>query len=216
MCRSFEDDELLFRLEEERVELLVQNRNLKKKLAKRDNRIQELEEKVKELMRALGQDEVHSCSDDDVWGVMGMGSSEQKPVEFTRQPHQVDRFREKYAKADPIIQERILNFLRQTQHYELNRLGNAIFEGSPQQLEEALPVLQSLAPSMKRKNWCYLTHDHGDMTTCAGLQDSTKWSVEFTPNEIVFPEMYKDAMFGWQIDMTPGSYSHPLGANCAV
>lgn len=199
-----EDIEEISRLDEARVELLVENRKLKRKLEKRNSKIQELEETVEELTRALARDATQDSRQTT------------PPVEFKRQPHQVDSFREKYAEAQPILQERILTFLRQTQHYELNRLGNAVFEGSLQQLEEALPVLQSLAPSIKRKNWCYLTHDHGDMTTCAGLQDSTKWSVEFTPNEIVFPEIYEDGMFGWQMDMTPGSYSHPLGANCAV
>jgi hypothetical protein len=213
MCRSFEDDELLFRLEEERVELLVQNRKLKKKLAKRDNRIQELEEKVKELSRALGQDEVDSCSDDDE---MGMGSSEQKPVDNQPHRHQVDRFRDKYVKLDPLTQHRVLNFLGQTQHYQLNSLGNAVFEGSRQDFENALPVLQSLAPSMKLKNSCYLEHEHGDMTGCAGLRAPNQWSVEFTPNEIVFPEIIEHPMMGWQMDMTPGSYSHPWGANFAI
>ena len=205
MYRQKEDIEEIGRLDEARLKLLVENRKLQKKLEKRNNQVKELEETVEELTRALAQattqDSRHTTP----------------PVEFKRLPHQVDRFREKFAEACPILQERIVNFLRQTQHYELNRLGNALFEGSKQQLEDALPVLQSLAPSMKLKNWCYLEHDHGDMTTCAGLRDSHQWSVEFTPNEIVFPEIYKNSsMHGWQIDMTPGSYSHPWGANFAI
>ena len=198
MYSCYEDTQKINSLEEERLRLLDLNRKITKKLEKRNSRIQELEKTVEELTSALAED------------------SQKKTVEFKAEPHQVDRFREKYAKADPIIQERILNFLRQTQHYELNRLGNAVFEGSQNQLEEALPVLQYLAPSMKLKNWCYLAHDHGDMTTCAGLRDSNQWSVQFTPNEIVFPEINKHSIFGWQIDMTPGSYSHPLGANFAI
>lgn len=198
MYRCLEDVEEINRLEEERLRLLDLNRKNTKKLEKRNARIQELEQIVQELTSALA------------------GDSQEKSVEFKMLPHQVDRFRDKYAKAEPIIQERILNFLGQTQHYELNRLGNAIFEGSQNQLEESLPILQCLAPSMKLKNWCYLSHDHGDMTTCAGLRDSHQWSVEFTPNEIVFPEIIKHPIMGWQIDMTPGSYSHPLGANFAI
>ena len=115
-----------------------------------------------------------------------------------------------------MTQLRVLGFLGETKHYGLNSLGQAVFEGSQEDFETALPVLQSLAPSMKHKNWCYLEHDHGDMTTCAGLRAPNHWSVEFTPNEIVFPEIRDHPITGWQMDMTPGSYSHPLGANCAV
>ena len=215
MYRAPEDMEEIDRLEEARLDLLVKNRKLTKKLEKRNNRIHELEEREKELMRALGLDEIHSCSDEDEMG-MWMGSSEQKPVEFTQQPHQVDRFRDEYVKLGPLTQLRVLSFLGQTQHYGLNSLGNAVFEGSQEDFETALPVLQLLAPSMRHKNWCYLEHDHGDMTTCAGLRAPNQWSVEFTPNEIVFPEIRDHPIMGWQMVMTPGSYSHPLGANCAI
>lgn len=213
MYRQPEDIEEIARLDEARLDLLVENRKLKKKLEKRNNRIQELEERVKELMRALGQDEVHSCSDEEY---MGMVSSDQTSVEFKRQPHQVDRFRDEYVKLDPLTQLRVLHFLGQTKHFRLNQLGESVFEGSKEDFETALPVLQLLAPSMKHKNWCYLEHEHGDMTTCAGLRAPNQWSVEFTPNEIVFPEIKNHPITGWEMDMAPGSYSHPLGANLAI
>lgn len=130
--------------------------------------------------------------------------------------HQVDRFRDQYVKLEPLTQIRVLGFLAQTKHYQLNQLGESVFEGSREVFETALPVLQLLAPSIKHKNWCYLQHDHGDMTTCAGLRDPNQWSVEFTPNEIVFPEIKNHPISGWEMDMTPGSYSHPLGANYAI
>jgi hypothetical protein len=207
MYRHYEDIELIAGLEETKVELLVEIRKLKKKLEKRNNRIRKLEERVKELMRALGQDEVDSCSDEGTWP---------KSFENQPRPHQVDRFRYEYVKLDPLTQLRVLNFLGQTQHYQLNPLGQSVFEGSQKDFETALPVLQLLAPSMKHKNWCYLEHDHGDMTTCAGLRTPNQWSVEFTPNEIVFPEMKNHPTMGWEMDMTPGSYSHPWGANFAI
>ena len=211
MYRQIEDIEEIGRLDEARLKLLEENRKLKKKLAKRNNRIQELEERVKELKRELGQDEVDSCSDGG-----GEGTWPKSFEQIELRPHQVDHFRAEYVKLDPLTQLRVLSFLGQTQHYQLNSLGQAVFEGSQKDFETALPVLQLLAPSMKHKNWCYLEHDHGDMTTCAGLRDSHQWSVEFTPNEIVFPEITMDPIMGWQIDMTPGSYSHPLGANFAI
>lgn len=204
MYRQPEDIEQITALEEAKVELLVGNRKLKKKLEKRNKRIQELEEKVKELMRALGQDEVDSCSDG--------GDACTWPKSFEQielRPHQVDGFRDKYGKLDPLTQLRVLSFLGQTQHSQLNPLGQSVFEGSQKDFEMALPVLQLLAPSMKHKNWCYLEHDHGDMTTCAGLRTPNQWSVEFTPNEIVFPEIRDHPTMGWEMDMTPGSYSHP-------
>ena len=211
MCRHYEDIELITGLEEAKEELLEENRKLKKKLAKRDNRIQELEEKVKELMRALGQDEVDSCSDDG-----GEGTWPKSFQQIELRPHQVDHFRDKYVKLDPLTQLRVLSFLGQTQHYQLNSLGQSVFEGSQKDFETALPVLQLLAPSIKHKNWCYLEHEHGDMTTCAGLRTPNQWSVEFTPNEIVFPEIKNHPTMGWEMDMTPGSYSHPWGANFAI
>jgi hypothetical protein len=185
MYRVNEDMELISGLEEANLELLVENRKLKKKLEKRNNRIGELEERLEEF-------------------------------ENHQRRHQVDRFRDQYVKLDPLTQLRVLNFLGKTQHYQLNQLGESVFEGSKQDFENALPVLQLLAPSIKHKNWCYLQHDHGDMTGCAGLRAPNQWSVEFTPNEIVFPEIIEHPMMGWQMDMTPGSYSHPLGANYAI
>jgi hypothetical protein len=212
MYRQKKDIEEIERLDDARVALLVKNRKLERKLEKRNNRILELEESVRVLMKALGQDEVDSCSHEEE---MGMGSSEQTQVEFKRQPHQVDRFRDKYVTLDPLTQERVLNFLGQTKHFRLNPLGQSLFEGSKEDFERALPVLQLLAPSMKHKNWCYLEHEHGDMTTCAGLRAPNQWSVEFTPNEIVFPEIKNHPIMGWEMDMTTGSYSHPWGANFA-
>jgi hypothetical protein len=211
--RQFEDMEKIASLEEEQQALEDENRKLKKKLEKRNYRIQELEERVEELTRALGQNQVDSCSDS---GCAVTTDTEQKPFENQPRRHQVDRFRDEYVKLDPLTQLRVLHFLGETKHYRLNQLGESVFEGSQEDFETALPVLQLLAPSMKHKNWCYLEHEHGDMTTCAGLRAPNQWSVEFTSNEIVFPEIKKHPIMGWEMDMTPGSYSHPLGANFAI
>jgi hypothetical protein len=167
----------------------------------------------RKLKQKLDKNQGDSCSDG---GGAGTTDTEKKPFKNQPRRHQVDRFRDEYVKLDPLTQFRVLGFLGETKHYQLNSLGQAVFEGSQEDFETALPVLQLLAPSMKHKNWCYLEHEHGDMTTCADLRAPNQWSVEFTPNEIVFPEIKKHPIMSWEMDMTPGSYSHPLGANFAI
>jgi len=54
------------------------------------------------------------------------------------------------------------------------------------------------------------------MNTCAELRAPNQWSVEFTPNEIFFPEIKKHPITGWEMDITFGCYSHPHCANYAI
>ena len=55
MYRQMEDVEEIARLEHERLRLLVENRELKKKMERKKNKIQDLKEEVKRLTKALTQ-----------------------------------------------------------------------------------------------------------------------------------------------------------------
>ncbi len=55
MYRDVEDIEEIARLDEERVRLLVENRELKKKLERKKDKIQELKRRVEGLTKALSQ-----------------------------------------------------------------------------------------------------------------------------------------------------------------
>ena len=53
MYRDFEDMEKIDRLDDERLRLLVENKELKKKLERKKCKIQDLKERVEELTKAL-------------------------------------------------------------------------------------------------------------------------------------------------------------------
>jgi hypothetical protein len=55
MYRQFEDMEEIGRLDEERLRLLVENRELKKKIERKKNKIQDLKDEVERLTKALTQ-----------------------------------------------------------------------------------------------------------------------------------------------------------------
>lgn len=55
MYRNFEDMERMDHLDDERLRLFVENRELKKKLERKKYKIQDLKERVEELTKALSQ-----------------------------------------------------------------------------------------------------------------------------------------------------------------
>lgn len=55
MYRQIEDIEEIGRLDDERLRLLVENRELKKKMERKKNKIQDLKEEVERLTKALAQ-----------------------------------------------------------------------------------------------------------------------------------------------------------------
>ena len=55
MYRQMEDVEEIARLDHERLRLLVENRELKKKMERKKNKIQDLKEEVERLTKALTQ-----------------------------------------------------------------------------------------------------------------------------------------------------------------
>ena len=55
MYRCIEDIEEIGRLDEERLRLLVENRELKKKMERKKNKIQNLKDEVERLTKALAQ-----------------------------------------------------------------------------------------------------------------------------------------------------------------
>lgn len=57
MHRQIEDIEEIARLDEERIMLLVENRELKKKLERKKDKIQDLKRRVEELTKVVRLDE---------------------------------------------------------------------------------------------------------------------------------------------------------------